>query len=128
MLPNQSTHLGEDFLSLPVGCFRFQFPLVFRLVNRCFLAGERFQDFQIMKRMHLLNQRLLLQGFRPRFPPRSIVVVVAIVVAIVIAIIAPLVPVSSVLGETNRIVSVIIVITSTSSGGRTGAGMLLLRW
>lgn len=100
-----------------------------------------------MKRVHLLNHRQLLQGFRPRFsapvlPVTSFVLIVialVVVVVLIVIIIVVEVPLSTpVLGEANRIVSVIIVIISTGRCPAAGAaatspstgvlGPMVLRW
>lgn len=91
--------------------------------------------------MHLVNHRLLLQSFRPRFTgpycitaiPVVVVFIVAVAIVIGIVVVVPLL--APVLGEANRIVSVIIVITSTGGtirwGGASSTGvvmLVLLRW
>lgn len=98
-----------------------------------------------MKRVHLLNHRQLLQGFRPRFSAPVLlavafvlIIIAMVVVVVLIVIIVVEVPLSTpVLGEANRIVSVIIVIISTGRCPAAGAattsstgvlGLMVLRW
>lgn len=115
------THLRENLLPLSVGRFRVQLSLLFRLINWHRLAGESFQNFQIMKRVHLLNHWQLLQGFRPRFAVvfvRVVVVSVATIAIIAVLVVVVEVPLSTpVSSEANRIVRVVIVIISTGRGG-----------